>query len=89
MLVHGISAVDAFAVLRWHSQRANIKLRVLAGLIVEGISRPGVDETPNQLISRILGGVVSGYADQWRSPIGGRGLGIAPAEVVVEVQVGK
>lgn len=30
MLVHGITAVDAFAVLRWHSQQANIKLRSLA-----------------------------------------------------------
>lgn len=66
MLVHGISAVDAFAVLRWHSSHANIKLRVLAKQITDGISTPTSGQTPNQRISRILGSVVPGYADKWQ-----------------------
>jgi hypothetical protein len=65
MLVHGITAVDAFAVLQWHSQHANIKLRTLAQMITDGISTPTAGETPNQKISRLLGGVVAGYADKW------------------------
>lgn len=67
MLVHGITAVDAFAVLRWHSQHANIKLRSLARMITDGISTPTAGETPNQKISRLLGGVVPGYPDKWQN----------------------
>ena len=66
MLVHGITAVDAFAVLRWHSQHANIKLRALARMITDGISTPTAGETPTQKISRLLGGVVAGYPDKWQ-----------------------
>ncbi len=67
MLVHGITAVDAFAVLRWHSQHANIKLRALARMITDGISTPTPGETPNQKISRLLGGLVAGYPDKWQN----------------------
>ncbi len=66
MLVHAISADDAFAILRWHSSHANMKLRDLARLITASISAPGKQsETPSQRISRILGGVVTGYSDKW------------------------
>ena len=67
MVVHGITAVDAFAVLQWHSQHANIKLRALARMITDGISAPTAGETPNQKISRLLGGVVAGYPDHWQN----------------------
>ena len=66
MLVHGISAADAFAVLRWHSQHANIKLRDLATMLTAGISTPATGETPTQRISRLLGEVVPGYATSWQ-----------------------
>lgn len=66
MVVHGITDVDAFAVLMWHSQHANIKLRVLARMITDGISTPTIGETPGQKVSRLLGGVVAGYADKWQ-----------------------
>lgn len=69
MLVHGITAVDAFAVLQWHSQHANIKLRTVARMITDGISTPTAGETPNQKISRLLGGMVAGYTDQWHTPV--------------------
>jgi hypothetical protein len=68
MLVHGITAVDAFAVLRWHSQHANIQSRALARMITDGISSPTAGETPNQRISRLLGGLVAGYTDKWQNP---------------------
>lgn len=67
MVVQGISAVDAFAVLRWHSQHSNMKLKDLASLITAGISVVALaTETPNQRISRVVGQVVVGFSDQWR-----------------------
>jgi hypothetical protein len=59
MVVQGVSAEDAFAVLRWHSCHANIKLRDVATLITQGMSEPLTpEETPNQRISRLLAAVV-------------------------------
>lgn len=69
MIVHGISAADAFAVLRWHSSHANLKLRDVARTLTAGMSAPLTPaETPNQRVSRLLGGIVSGYNDAWRTP---------------------
>ena len=54
-----LSAEDAFAVLRWHSSHANLKLRDVATLITKGMSAPLTPgETPNQRISRLLAAVV-------------------------------
>jgi len=59
MVVQGVSAEDAFAVLRWHSSHANLKLRDVATLITQGMSEPLTpEETPNQRISRLLAAVV-------------------------------
>jgi hypothetical protein len=56
MVVQGVSAQDAFAVLRWHSSQANCKLRDIAVFLTEGMSHPLTpQETPNQRISRLLG----------------------------------
>jgi hypothetical protein len=41
MLIHGLRADEAFEVLRWHSQHANIKIRDLATAITEALSYPG------------------------------------------------
>jgi hypothetical protein len=50
-----VDAVDASAVLRWHSSHANIKLRDVATFITQVISGPLTpEETPNQRISRLL-----------------------------------
>lgn len=64
MLVHGMTAVDAFAVLLWHSQHANMKLRDLARVITRGISTPRAGESLHQRVSRLLGEVVAGYSDK-------------------------
>jgi len=60
MAVEGMSADDAFAVLRWHSSHANIKLREVARLLVHGMSDPlPPGETGNQRSSRLLAAVVT------------------------------
>ncbi len=62
MVVHGVSADDAFAVLVWHSSRANIKLRELAVMITREISRPLKDrESAAGRVSRLLGSLVQGH----------------------------
>jgi ANTAR domain/PAS fold len=54
MLVQGVSAQDAFAVLRWHSSQANRKLRDIV-YVTEGMCQPLTpQETPTQRISRLL-----------------------------------
>ncbi|MEP6980614.1 MAG: PAS and ANTAR domain-containing protein [Nakamurella sp.] len=61
MVVQGVSSDDAFAVLKWHSSHANIKIKDLAQMIVDSIQQsfaPG--ETANQRLSRLLSGVVGG-----------------------------
>ena len=59
MVVQGVSAEDAFALLRWHSSHANLKLRDVATLITQGMPNPSTpEETPNQRISRLLATVV-------------------------------
>lgn len=54
MLVQGMSAEEAFRLLEWHSQHANIKLRVLARTITERMSERIADESAEQRISRAL-----------------------------------
>lgn len=59
MIVQGVSAEDAFAVLQWHSSHANLKLRDIARFITLGMSHPATpNETPHQRISRLLAAVV-------------------------------
>lgn len=59
MVVQGLTAEDAFAVLRWHSSHGNRKLRDIAAFITEGMPVPLTpDETPTQRISRLLAAVV-------------------------------
>lgn len=59
MVVTGVSADDAFSVLRWHSSHANVKLRDLAKMIIDGIGRPLTEtETPNERVSRLLSSVI-------------------------------
>jgi hypothetical protein len=61
MIVQGVSDADAFAVLKWHSSHANVKLRDLAQLVVDAIQQPYSDgDTPNQRLGRLLSGVVDG-----------------------------
>lgn len=61
MVVQGVSSDDAFAVLKWHSSHANIKIRDLAQLIVDSIQQPlEPGDTANQRLSRLLSGVVEG-----------------------------
>ena len=56
MVVQGVSAQDAFAVLRWHSSQANRKLRDIAMFLTEGMCYPlTAQETPTQRVSRLLG----------------------------------
>ncbi|WP_354531011.1 PAS and ANTAR domain-containing protein [Nakamurella sp. UYEF19] len=55
MMVQGVSADDAFAVLSWHASHGNMKLRDVATTITGGISRPlAPEETPEQRIGRLL-----------------------------------
>ncbi len=37
-------------------------------MITDGVSTPTPGETPNQKISRLLGGLVAGYTDKWQNP---------------------
>lgn len=61
MVVQGLSADDAFAVLQWHSSHANMKLRDVARIITQSMSFAAYpDETPNQRIGRLLGAVMAG-----------------------------
>ncbi len=61
MAVQGVSADDAFAILRWHSSNGNVKLRDLARMIVDGVGQPYTGaETVGQRIGRLLSGVVDG-----------------------------
>lgn len=60
MIVQGVSADDAFAILRWISSHANIKLRDIAQFITNGMQHPATPtETPNQRLGRLLGGLAS------------------------------
>lgn len=60
MVVQGVSADDAFAVLKWHSSHANIKIRDLCQQIVDSIQRPlEPGDTANQRLSRLLTDVVT------------------------------
>jgi hypothetical protein len=72
MVVQGVSADDAFAVLAWHSSHANVKLRELAVMITREISHPlaGTESAAGR-ISRLLAGLVQGQpngAVRRRSP---------------------
>lgn len=61
MIVQGLSADDAFAVLQSHSSHSNMKLRDVARIITTGMSHAAnPDETPDQRIGRLLGAVMTG-----------------------------
>ena len=61
MLAEGLSADDAFELLAAHSSEANIKIRDVAGSIVDRLSAPYTNgETPNQRIGQLLRMVVTG-----------------------------
>jgi len=47
MVVQGVSAQDAFAVLRWHSSQANRKLRDIAVFLTEGMCQPLTSQEPD------------------------------------------
>ncbi len=53
MLVHGVSDDTAFELLRWYSQRTNLRLRTLAERVVAATARPGL--LPADLRRRIDG----------------------------------
>ena len=75
MVVQGVSAEDAFAVLAWHSSHANVKLRDLAVMITKEISHPftGTESAAGR-ISRLLGGLVQVRSN---GVVGRRGPGSA------------
>ena len=55
MIVNGVSAEEAFAVLAWHSSQANIKLRELARLITAEIANPlSTGDSAPERIGRLL-----------------------------------
>ena len=69
MAVQGVSAQDAFAVLRWHSSQANRKLRDIAVFLTEGMCHPLTpQETPTQRIGRLLATFVPELAELRRLP---------------------
>ncbi len=55
MITYGLGEDEAFALLRWHSQHSNIKLRDIATAITDHTSDPGIAElTADGKISEIL-----------------------------------
>jgi hypothetical protein len=59
MITYGINSDAAFALLRWHSQHGNIKLRDIATGIADGTNDPGIAElSATEKITRILAGLI-------------------------------
>src|SRR6476646_11881754 len=55
MITHGLDEDEAFALLRWHSQHSNIKLRDIATAITDHTSDPGIaDLSADGKITEIL-----------------------------------
>src|SRR6476620_8461447 len=55
MITYGLDDDEAFALLRWHSQHSNIKLRDIATAITDHTSDPGIaDLTADRKITEIL-----------------------------------
>jgi hypothetical protein len=55
MITYGIDEDEAFALLRWHSQHTNIKLRDIAAGIIDRTSDPGIAGlTADRKITEIL-----------------------------------
>ena len=60
MITYGLDEDEAFALLRWHSQNTNIKLRDIAAGITDRIGDPGIDGlTADRKISEILTGLAA------------------------------
>jgi len=58
MITYGLDEDEAFALLRWHSQHSNIKLRDIAAAITDHTSDPGIaDLSAHGKITKILGGL--------------------------------
>jgi hypothetical protein len=55
MITYGLDDDEAFALLRWHSQHSNIKLRDIATAITDHTSDPGIaDLSADGKITEIL-----------------------------------
>jgi hypothetical protein len=55
MITYGLDEDEAFALLRWHSQHSNIKLRDIATAITDHTNDPGIaDLTADGKITEIL-----------------------------------
>ncbi len=54
MAVFELTEVEAFALLKWHSQHANLKLRELAARIVTGMTTGGVTGGARSRIETVL-----------------------------------
>ena len=55
MITYGLDDDEAFALLRWHSQHGNIKLRDIATAITDHTSDPGIaDLTADGKLTEIL-----------------------------------
>ncbi len=58
MITHGLDEDEAFALLRWHSQHSNIKLRDIATAITDHTNDPGIaDLSADGKITKILAGL--------------------------------
>jgi len=58
MITYGLDEDEAFALLRWHSQHSNIKLRNIATAITDHTSDPGIaDLSADGKITKILAGL--------------------------------
>ena len=58
MITYGLDEDEAFALLRWHSQHNNIKLRDIATAITDHTSDPGIaDLSADGKITKILAGL--------------------------------
>ena len=66
MAIRRMSADDAFELLRWHSQHANLKLRDLASMIVEQVPR-APRERHEAALDRLLDDVLRRHPSTCRS----------------------
>lgn len=59
MLAYSLESDEAFALLRWHSQHGNVKIRDLSQMLVDGMSDPELAHLPpRRKIHQVLEGVV-------------------------------
>ena len=79
MAIYSIDEDEAFALLTWHSQHSNTKLREVAATLAASLDDPDLAELhPQEKLTTILSGVASG-------PVGATALrSIAPARRLPE-----